>query len=469
MELLQQGLTSLTDFIMGTVAVIILVGGSIYFTCMLKGVQFRMIPEMFRLLKEDSQEKKKGISSFQAFMMSTATRIGTGNLAGVATAIVGGGPGAIFWMWIMSFIGSASAFVESTLAQIYKEKDGDSFCGGPSYYIRKALGSPYLAITFATLITIAFGFIFNSVASNTITASITNVVDINPAIIGLFLVGAVGIVIFGGAKRIAHVSSILVPVMATIYLIVALFVVISNISQLPAVFELIIKNAFGMEQVIGGGIGAAVSFGVKRGLFSNEAGMGSAPNAAATATVSHPVKQGLIQTLSVFTDTLIICTATAFIILLSGQYTSGANGIILTQNALAENIGSWASPFMMITTFLFAFTTIIGSYYYGEANIPKDNKTVMLVYRIAVLAMIFFGTMVEMSIVWTLADLAMGIMTIINMYAILRLSPIVKAVLNDYMAQKKAGLNPQFYQDTIPGLTGIDAWPTQQETQENVA
>lgn len=469
MDFIQQGLTLVTDFLMGSVAVIVLIGGGLYFTSMLKGVQFRMIPEMLRLLKDGQAVDKKGISSFQAFMMSTATRVGTGNLAGVATAIVGGGPGAIFWMWMMSLIGSASAFVESTLAQIYKEKDGDTFKGGPAYYIRKALGSPYLAIAFSVSIVIGFGFIFNSVASNTIAASITQVVDISPSLIGLVLVVAVGLVVFSGAKRIATISSVLVPIMAIVYLSVAFCIVVFNISQLPEVFALIFKSAFGMEQVISGGIGAAVSFGVKRGLFSNEAGMGSAPNAAATSTVSHPVKQGLIQTLSVFTDTLIICTATAFIILLSGEFTSGANGIILTQNALQVAIGEWASPFMIITTFLFAYTTIIGSYYYGENNINKDNKVVLIGFRVIAMAMIYFGAVAEMEMVWTLADLAMAIMTLINMYAIIRLSPIAKAALNDYIAQKKQGLNPQFYQDSLPSVTGLNAWPVRKETKPNVA
>ncbi|MGB6407139.1 MAG: alanine/glycine:cation symporter family protein, partial [Planococcus donghaensis] len=355
------------------ILIALLMGLGLYFTVRTKFVQVRLFGEMFRVIME-KKDGDSGISAFQAFTISTASRVGTGNITGVALAIAIGGPGAVFWMWMVAIIGMATAFVESTLAQVYKIRDGEQFRGGPAYYMEKALGNRKLGIVFAILLTLAFGFIFNSVQSNTIAQSFEDVFNIPDWTIGLGLVLLTAIVIFGGVKRIARVTQIVVPVMATIYIIVALYIIITNITEIPAVFTLIVKSAFGLEEAIGGGIGAAIMQGVRRGLFSNEAGMGSVPNAAASANVSHPAKQGLVQSLGVFFDTIVICSATAFIIILAGLYsTSEQIGILLTQDSLNVHLGSWAPYFLAIAILFFAFSSIIGNYYYGETNIEFIN------------------------------------------------------------------------------------------------
>lgn len=464
MSVLQTLVGLINDLLWSKILIALLIALGLYFTFRTKFVQFRLFGEMVRLLGEGAAasgtDKKKGITSFQAFCISTASRVGTGNLAGVATAVAVGGPGAVFWMWLIALLGSATAFVESTLAQIYKVKDKDGFRGGPAYYMEKALNARWLGIIFAVLITFCFGLVFNSVQSNTIAAAMKTAFGTNIQVMGIILAAATGIIIFRGVKSIATVSQIIVPVMATLYLIIALFVMITNLTEVPAVFALIFKSAFGLEQAAGGGMGAAMMMGIKRGLFSNEAGMGSAPNAAATATVSHPVKQGLIQALGVFVDTLLICSATAFIVLLSGTYTSGAEGIELTQTALAEHMGSWANTFVAIAVFLFAFSSIIGNYYYGETNIEfiKDNKLVMFLYRAAVVFMVYFGSVASFGIVWDMADLTMGLMAIVNLIAIVLLGKISFGALNDYIAQKKAGQDPVFYADSIENLKNIESW-----------
>lgn len=445
------------------IAMLILVG--LYFTFKTKFVQFRNIKEMFILLNDGAtnDKEKNSVSSFQAFCISTASRVGTGNLAGIATAISIGGPGAIFWMWLIALIGSASSFIESTLAQIYKKKDGDNYIGGPAYYMEKGLKKRWMGVLFAILITIAFGLVFNSVQSNTIALSLNSSFGFNKVIIGAIITILTIVIIFGGVNRIAKVSSIIVPIMAIAYILVALFIVIRNITSLPEVFKMIFENAFGVHQVVGGGIGAALMQGIKRGLFSNEAGMGSAPNAAATATVSHPVKQGFIQTLGVFTDTLIICSCTAFIILLSDVPLDGSvKGIELTQLAISSQVGSWGGIFISICILLFAFSSIIGNYYYGETNIQfiTNKKIYLSIYRIFVGLMVFFGSLVSMDIVWNLADVFMGLMAIINLIAIVLLSKIAFKALDDYMRQKKSGIkDPVFNASSIPELDNeITEW-----------
>ncbi len=426
---------------------------------------------MIRVLMDPatvSSEGKRGRSSFQAFTVSLASRVGTGNLAGVATAISAGGPGAVFWMWLIAFIGAASSFIESTLAQIYKVKDKDEYRGGPAYYMERGLNKRWLGILFAVIIVFTFGLVFSSVQSNTISLAFDEAFGFDRFWMGIILAVMTAAVIFGGIKRIAFVSQIIVPIMAVLYLTLALFIVITNFSELPAMISLIVKNAFGLQEVMGGGMGAAVMMGIKRGLFSNEAGMGSAPNAAATAAVTHPVKQGLIQTLGVFTDTILICTATAFIIIMSGEYTNAdLDGIQLTQAALTTHVGSWAPAFIGGAIFLFAFTSIIGNYYYGETNIEfiKDSKTTLLVYRLAVIAMVLFGSIVDLAIVWNLADLFMGIMALINLVAITMLARIAMAALKDYREQRKQGKDPVFYADSIEGLTGIESWDYREKAQ----
>jgi AGCS family alanine or glycine:cation symporter len=439
----------------------LLIGTGLYFTFRTKFVQFRLIGEMFRLLGEGARADKKGVSSFQAFCISTASRVGTGNLAGVAIAITTGGPGAVFWMWLIALIGSASAFIESTLAQIYKVKDGNTFRGGPAYYMEKALNARWMGVTFAVLISLTFGLAFNSVQANTITSALNGSFGINKIIIAIVLSIITAVVIFGGIKRVATVSEIMVPIMAGGYILIALYIMIMNISELPGVIVLIFESAFGVSEVAGGALGAAMINGIKRGLFSNEAGMGSAPNAAATADVSHPVKQGLIQALGVFVDTLLICSSTAFIILLSGLYTSTeSNGILLTQNALETSMGSWAGIFLAIIVFLFCFSSVVGNYYYGETNIEfiNTNKLWLNIYRVAVVGMVAFGSLASLSFVWSLADLLMGLMAIINLIAIVLLGKIATSALNDYLKQKASGKDPVFHVSNIKGLKNVEAW-----------
>ncbi|QQZ08644.1 alanine/glycine:cation symporter family protein [Heyndrickxia vini] len=443
------------------ILIIMLIGLGLYFTFRTKFVQFRMIGEMIRLLGEGAKGDKKGVSSFQAFCISTASRVGTGNLAGVAIAITTGGPGAVFWMWLIALIGSASAFVESTLAQIYKVKDGDTFRGGPAYYMHKALNARWMGIIFAVLISITFGLAFNSVQANTITSAFNQSFGINKSLIAIVLTIITAIIIFGGIKRIAKVAELMVPFMAGAYILIALFIMVTNITEIPHVFKLIFESAFGIKEVAGGAIGAAMLNGIKRGLFSNEAGMGSAPNAAATAEVSHPVKQGLIQSLGVFVDTLLICSSTAFIILLSGQYTSKEqDGIILTQNALETSLGSWAGIFVAIIVLLFAFSSIVGNYYYGESNIDfiKNSKVWLNIYRIAVVGMVAFGSLASLKFVWSLADLFMALMAIINLIAIALLGKIAFSALADYRRQKAEGKDPVFKASNIKGLKNVEAW-----------
>ena len=441
---------------------LIVIGG--YFTFKTNFVQFRYIKEMFRLLGDGVSDKEHdGVSSFQAFCISTASRVGTGNLAGIAIAISVGGAGAIFWMWLIALIGSASSFIESTLAQVYKVKDSSgAFRGGPAYYMEKGLKKKWMGVIFSILITITFGLIFNSVQSNTIASAFNEAFKINQLVIGITLTILTALIIFGGIKRIAKVTEVIVPIMAVAYIGIALFVVIINIKEIPSLIMNIIESAFGIKEVVGGSLGGILLVGIKRGLFSNEAGMGSAPNAAATATVSHPVKQGLIQTLGVFTDTIIICSCTAFIILLSPiDLTSGATGIQLTQAALSSHVGSWGSYFIAICILLFAFSSIIGNYYYGESNIEflSTKKYTLLVYRVLVIAMVFIGSIASMDLVWTLADVFMGLMAISNLIAIVLLGNIAIKVLNDYKKQKKAGIvDPVFKASSIPELKDVEEW-----------
>ena len=474
MEFLNEKVLLVNDFIWTYILIAMLIAIGFFFTFKTKFVQFTNIKEMFKLLGEgsSSKDKSKGeVSSFQAFCIGTASRVGTGNLAGVASAIAIGGPGAVFWMWLIALIGSASAFIESTLAQIYKVKDGDSFRGGPAYYMEKGLKKKWMGVTFSVLIIMCFGFAFNSVQSNTIATAFNSTFNANKLIIGIILTVLTLIIIFGGVNRIAKISSILVPIMAVAYIVIALFIIIINFKEIPSLFQTIFESAFGIKQVVGGGIGAALLQGIKRGLFSNEAGMGSAPNAAATATVSHPVKQGLIQTLGVFTDTLIICTSTAFIILLSGAPLDGSvKGIELTQMALVSQVGPWGGTFISICILLFAFSSIIGNYYYGETNIQfiSNNKLFLYGYRILVAAMVLFGSVASMDLVWNIADVFMGLMAILNLIAIVLLSKIAIKAFQDYSAQKKAGKDPVFYASSIPELGDeVEEW--QEDAEEYIA
>ena len=440
----------------------------IFFTISSKFVQLRMLPEMFKALVEKPETLKngeKGISPFQAFAISAGSRVGTGNIAGVATAIVLGGPGAVFWMWIIAFIGAASAFIEATLAQVYKVHDKDGgFRGGPAYYITKGLNQKWLGITFAVLITVTFAFVFNTVQSNTIAESLRTQYHISPVITGIILAVITAIIIFGGVRSIATLSSLIVPIMAIVYVGIVLFILLMNFDQIIPMIGTIIKSAFGMEQVAGGAVGTAILQGIKRGLFSNEAGMGSAPNAAATAAVPHPVKQGLLQSLGVFFDTMLVCTATAIMILLYSGLKFGEKapqGVEVTQSALNEHLGSPGGIFLTVAITLFAFSSVVGNYYYGQSNIEflSKNKAILFIFRCLVVVLVFIGAVVKTETVWSTADLFMGLMAIVNLVSIIGLSNIAFAVMKDYIQQKRAGLKPVFKPENLEiNLFGIESW-----------
>ena len=459
-------IASINDLLWTYILIIMLLGCALWFSIRTRFVQFHMLKEMIRLLG-DSTSKTEGnsrhVSSFQAFAISLASRVGTGNLAGVATAISIGGPGAVFWMWIIALLGASSAFVESTLAQLYKVRGKDSFIGGPAYYMKRGLKQPWMGIVFAILIIFTFAFSFNTVQSNTICAAFEQAFQMDNTFMGIILTCLTVLIIFGGIQRIAKVSSIIVPLMALGYILLAFTIVLMNITRLPEVIEIIIANAFGWEQALGGGIGIALMQGIKRGLFSNEAGMGSAPNVAATADVSHPVKQGLIQTLGVFTDTLIICTCTAFIILFSGMYANGeTNGIQLTQMALDNEIGSGGTFFVAIAILFFAFSSIIGNYFYGEANLRyiTENKKIILLFRILSGSMVMFGALASLDLVWGIADICMGLMAIFNLIAITLLGKYAFRLLDDYRSQKRNGIkDPVFTKDKMKDIEqDIECW-----------
>ncbi len=456
------------DLIWSQYLIGLLLTAGLFFSISSKFVQIRWIPEMFRALTEKSEtldSGEKGISPFQAFAISAGSRVGTGNIAGVATAIVLGGPGAVFWMWIIAIIGAASAFIEATLAQVYKVPDKEGgFRGGPAYYITKGLNQRWLGVLFAILITITFAFVFNTVQSNTIAESLNTQYNVSPVITGIILAVITAIVIFGGVRSIATLSSFIVPIMAIIYIFMVLIILLLNFDQILPMISTIIKSAFGIDQAAGGAVGFAVLQGVKRGLFSNEAGMGSAPNAAATAAVSHPVKQGLIQSLGVFFDTILVCTATAIMILLYTGLRFGEGqpqGVAVTQSALNEHLGSAGGIFLTVAITLFAFSSVIGNYYYGQSNIEflSTNKMVLFVFRCFVVLLVFVGAVVKTETVWNTADVFMGLMAIVNIVAIIGLSNIAFAVMKDYQKQRKAGKRPIFRPEELEiNLFGIECW-----------
>ena len=461
-------LASLNDFLYSYILIFLLVAAGIYFSIRTKFVQFRLIGDAIKALKEKAEKNDNGksVSSFQALMISTASRVGTGNIAGIATAIVAGGPGAVFWMWVMAIVGGASAFVESTLAQVYKVKDGKKFRGGPSYYIERALGKRWLGVLFSILLIACFAYGFNGLQTYNMSSAleyyIPNYSDtILPAVVGLLIAAATAFVIFGGVHRIGFISSVIVPIMAGIYILMGIFITLTNLDRVPEMFSLIFEGAFDFRAIFGGFAGSTVLIGIKRGLFSNEAGMGSAPNASATATVSHPVKQGMVQVLSVFIDTLMICTTTAFILLLSGVtgIPEKLDGIPYVQAAISANVGSLGIHFITFSIFAFAFTSLIGNYYYAESNILfiKNNRILLNVFRITCLIAIFLGAQADFSTVWNLADVLMGFMAIENILVIFLLGGIACKVLKDYTRQKKQGLDPVFKAKDV-GLDNTDFW-----------
>lgn len=464
---LNKSIVSINDFTWSYILVAALILCALWFTFRTHFVQFRMVGEMVRLLGESTDTHDKGekyVSSFQAFAVSIASRVGTGNLAGVASAIAIGGPGAVFWMWIIALLGSATAFIESTLAQLYKRRHADSFIGGPAYYILHGMHCKWMSKLFAILITMTFCMAYISIQSNTICGAMQKAFSINPTWMGVALAVLSLVIVFGGIQRIAKVSSVLVPLMAVGYVVLALVVIVMNIQLIPHVFRLIVENAFGFEQVAGGGLGATMMNGIKRGLFSNEAGEGSAPNIAATASTTHPVKQGLIQSLGVFTDTLLVCSCTAFIIIISGLYTDGsASGIMLTQNALEHEVGSSGPIFVAIAIFFFAFSSIIGNYYYGEANVRflTQRPLAILVLRIITGGlMVMFGAIASLDLVWSIGDFFMALVTICNLIAIITLGKYAFRLLDDYRQQKRVGVkSPVFKRETMPDIEkDIECW-----------
>lgn len=458
----------LNEYLWTYVVIVMLIGCAIYFTIRTKGVQFRLLKDMFKVIanrpiyinkveKENlstEDERLKKIGSFQAFAVSLSSRVGTGNLAGVASAIFVGGPGAVFWMWVMALFGAATAFVESTLAQLYKRRGEDSFYGGPAYYMQYGLHRKWMGVLFAVLITITFGIANQVVQSNTLCDAIADTMGVGRDKVGLVLTIATTMIIFGGVTRISRFSSIIVPIMAVGYILLAAFILITNITAIPAMISLIVKSAFGFEQAAGGMVGVAMMQGIKRGLFSNEAGEGSAPNAAAIASTSHPIKQGLLQALGVFADTLVICTCTAFVILLSGIYDSGRDGIILTKYALITHVGSLGGLFVTLAIFFFAYSTIIANYFYGETNIrfiTQSGKTIFA-FRAITGATVMIGATVTLQTAWCLVDLAMGFMTLVNLVAIIQLSPKVFRLLDNYIEQRRNHQDPQFKRSMMPEI-----------------
>lgn len=466
----------LNDLIWSKVLIVMLVGLGLYFSIRSRFVQFRYFTSMFQIFGQALQRKPGQLSSFQALMLSVAGRVGAGNIAGVAVAITLGGPGAVFWMWLVALVGMATSYFECSLAQLYKQNEGDgTYRGGPAFYILHGLGQRWMAIVFSILLLVTFGFGFNALQSFTVASSMHDTFGIPEWISGIVLVCIIGLIIFGGIKRIAKFADVLVPVMAGSYIAIALFVIGSNISQVPETFMLIVRSAFGLEPAFAGGIGAAIIMGVKRGLFSNEAGLGSAPNVAAVAEVPHPAAQGVVQSLSVFIDTLIICTCTAMIILLSGTYAPGSEvgGVILTQSALAAIVGEWGRVFISVALSLFVFTTLIYNYYLGENALGFFSKSRAMLqgYRVLVIVLVMWGSTQDLGTVFGFADLTMGLLAIVNLIAMALLFKTGLRLMNDYDAQIKAGVkipvfDPAKFADLKLDKTSWPALPSQPAAQD---
>lgn len=466
-------LAMLSDLLWSKVLVVMLVGIGLYFTIASRFVQFRYFGRMFAVLGSALHHEEGHVSSFQALVVSVAGRVGGGNIAGVAVAITLGGPGAVFWMWVIGLMGMATSFFECSLAQLYKRYEPDgSFRGGPAYYLTKGINQRGLAIIYSLLLLITFGFGFNAVQSYVVATSLDVSFGVPTWASGLALVVFLGFVIFGGIQRIAAVSEIVVPVMAVSYFACALLVIGINIQEVPAAFATIVSSAFGLDSALGGGIGVAIMQGVKRGLFSNEAGLGSAPNVAAVAFVPHPANQGIVQAFSVFIDTIVMCSCTALIILLSDVYQpgdAGVSGVALTQNALAEHLGAWGGSFVSIALVMFAFSSIMYNYYLGENALnyfSESNRKLFAVFRITVLGLVFWGAAQDLGTVFGFADLTMGLLGVVNLIGLLWMSKLALRLLRDYDDQLAAGKAPRLNPDDFADLD-IDrrAWPAQKDLQ----
>ncbi|MBO5007583.1 MAG: alanine:cation symporter family protein [Clostridia bacterium] len=465
--MLETIVSNISNALYSYILIIILVAGSLYFSIRTKFVQFRLFGEQLRAVTEKPGEKG-GVSSFQALMVSTASRVGTGNIIGVSTAICIGGFGSVFWMWIIALLGSASAFAESTLAQIYKKRGPDESYGGPAYYIEAALKSRPLALVFSVFLILTYGFGFNMLASYNLQSTFEPYpfynAETSPWIIGAILALIVGYCLIGGGKRIIKVTSLLVPVMGIAYILVAVLVVLINYKLLPDIFSRIFEEAFDLSAIFGGFSGSCVMYGIKRGLFSNEAGVGSAPNASASADVKHPAKQGLVQVLSVFIDTILVCTATAFLCMCSGiEPTAEISGAPYVQASLLKTLGEFGPVFITVAMILFAFTTLLGNLYYVDkclfymiGHVP--GKKTQLASHIIASLVIFIGAGLSADLLWNIADITMGGMTIINMPVIIILSKYVVRTLKDYDKQRKEGKEPIFHAKDIGLPHDVDYW-----------
>ena len=460
-------LAAVTDFIWSWILVVVLVGIGTVFTLGSRFVQVRYFVEMFRVLGQAFHHQPGHVSSFQALALSVAGRVGAGNIAGVAVAITLGGPGAVFWMWVIGLLGMSTSFFECTLAQAFKNNEPDgTYRGGPAYYMTRGLNMRWLAIVYSILLLVTFGMAFVALQSFTASSSLEDAFGIPTLWSGIALTTVVGLVIFGGVKRIASVTEVVVPLMAVSYIAIALVVVVLNFDKVPGALAIIVKGAFGLDQAIGGGIGAAIVMGARRGLFSNEAGLGSGPNVAAVAWVPHPVNQGIVQALSVFIDTVIICTATAFIIVMSSVYVPGAenavDGVVMTQAALDDHVGGWGRVFVSVALMLFAFSSILYNYYLGENSLnyfSEENKHLFNGFRIVILALTLWGSMQDLSTVFGFADLTMAFAALANIAALAMLIPVAFRLMRDYDAQRRSREYPVFDPKMFPDLNlDHEAW-----------
>ncbi len=470
-------INTLYSWLWSTPMIVFCIAAGVVFTLMTKFAQVRLIGDMIKQMFR-GKSSKSGISSFQALSLALSGRVGTGNIAGVATAIAYGGPGAVFWMWLIAFFGAATAYVESTLGQIYKEKVDGEYRGGPAYYIEKGLNRRWAGMIFGVAGLLAMAVLMPGVQSNAISAGFDNAFSISPWITGIFLAVLLGVIIIGGVKRIANVAQLVVPFMALGYILVALVIIFMNIEAVPGVFKLIFTSAFGADQLFGGILGSAIAWGVKRGIYSNEAGQGTGPHAASAAEVSHPAKQGLVQAFSIYIDTLLVCSATAFMILFTGSYNvyesdqstlivnniddSVEVGTAYTQMAVDSQLPGFGSPFVAIALFFFAFTTIMAYYYIAESNVVylfkgRNLKIPMMILKIAMIAATFYGTVRTSTLAWTLGDIGLGFMVWTNLIGLVFLyKPAIQA-LKDYEEQKKQGLDPE-YNSTKLGVKNADFW-----------
>ena len=457
---------------------VFLIAAGVYFGFRTLFVQIRLIPDMLKAVAEtpkgkdregrDLDEEYGGVSAFKAFTISAASRVGTGNIAGVALAISIGGPGSVFWMWLLALLGGATAFVESTLAQLWKTKDAEgNYHGGPAYYMTRGLGWRPLAVLFSAFLALTYGFVYNAIQTNSITAAIETSVGNDSALVKSAVAGVLAIltalVIFGGVTRIASWTQVIVPFMAGAYIIMGVVVLVVNWREIPAMFELIVTHALGLKEVAGAGVWLAFTQGMRRGLFSNEAGMGSAPNAAASATVSHPVKQGLVQTLGVYFDTLLVCTITAFIVLLGPAVSYGMDdvqGVSLTQSALADSLGDWSAHAITAILFFLAFSSVIGNYYLAQTNMEylTESKSALNVFRIVVIGFVIFGAFGSVPLVWALGDTMAGLLAIFNIVAIIPLGGVVLKLLKNFNDQRRKGIDPVFHREMLPELKNVEFW-----------